>query len=530
MAFENGISNLLIFVYFMFIRHRATHTHTQLAIIMAEDEQFSLCWNNFNSNLSAGFHESLCRGDLVDVTLCAEGQMVRAHRLVLSVCSPYFRKMFTQMPANQQAFVVLKDVSHTALKDLIQFMYCGEVNVKQDALPTFISTAESLQIKGLTETVSDNVCNPIRCANVLLSLVWLVLINSWYLFSYSLAQGESSGNVTSNTPNTSTSAAQTPAASASAASAAQPAPMKVPTSVPSASATNTTSHSHIASAATSPTRHHHQQQRSSQRHTAATRHPAGAAAYKLDSEDSSDDKVLGATQKRTMQQRSSLSHQQQQLQAAKRQRGNIVDPLHDVSSVAIDPTTTVVHVQQPQQQPQIVQVQMQPQQQQQQQQHHHQHQIVTIATDDKASSHLGEADYIDLPIDITGAGTAVTIATKTEPEYEDLGDVETIEQDADHEMGDEPEEEHDVEQQQQQELGDDEEEHEEEEEGVGEEVEEDATYVEDEQYGDMKYDESYFTENDETKTGVGGSGGASGFDDSYADAAAAEASGNEAQG
>jgi len=59
--------------------------------------------------------------------------------------------MFTTMPANQHAFVFLKDVPHAALKDLIQFMYCGEVNVKQDALPTFISTAEALQIKGLTE-------------------------------------------------------------------------------------------------------------------------------------------------------------------------------------------------------------------------------------------------------------------------------------------------------------------------------------------------------------------------------------------
>lgn len=46
----------------------------------------------------------------------------------------------------------MKDVTHSALKDLIQFMYCGEVNVKQDALPTFISAAEALQIKGLTET------------------------------------------------------------------------------------------------------------------------------------------------------------------------------------------------------------------------------------------------------------------------------------------------------------------------------------------------------------------------------------------
>ncbi|XP_030562970.1 modifier of mdg4-like isoform X9 [Drosophila novamexicana] len=118
---------------------------------MADDEQFSLCWNNFNTNLSAGFHESLCRGDLVDVSLAAEGQIVKAHRLVLSVCSPFFRKMFTQMPSNTHAIVFLNNVSHSALKDLIQFMYCGEVNVKQDALPAFISTAESLQIKGLTD-------------------------------------------------------------------------------------------------------------------------------------------------------------------------------------------------------------------------------------------------------------------------------------------------------------------------------------------------------------------------------------------
>lgn len=45
-------------------------------------------------------------------------------------------------------------MTHSALKELIQFMYCGEVNVKQEALPAFISTAEALQIKGLTDSVS----------------------------------------------------------------------------------------------------------------------------------------------------------------------------------------------------------------------------------------------------------------------------------------------------------------------------------------------------------------------------------------
>lgn len=61
---------------------------------MGESEFFSLCWNNFHSNLSSGFH-SLFQGEhLVDVTLAAEGRILKAHKMVLSVCSPYFNELF----------------------------------------------------------------------------------------------------------------------------------------------------------------------------------------------------------------------------------------------------------------------------------------------------------------------------------------------------------------------------------------------------------------------------------------------------
>lgn len=46
--------------------------------------------------------------------------------------------------------VVLRDVTHKAMRDLLQFMYHGEVSVKREDLNNFISTAEVLQIKGLT--------------------------------------------------------------------------------------------------------------------------------------------------------------------------------------------------------------------------------------------------------------------------------------------------------------------------------------------------------------------------------------------
>lgn len=57
-------------------------------------EQFSLKWNNFSNNLTSGFLSHLTENDLVDVTLAVEGQLLQAHKLVLSVCSPYFKNIF----------------------------------------------------------------------------------------------------------------------------------------------------------------------------------------------------------------------------------------------------------------------------------------------------------------------------------------------------------------------------------------------------------------------------------------------------
>lgn len=59
-----------------------------------DSDQFSLRWNNFHSNLATGFHALLQGEDLVDVTLAAGGKFIQAHKIVLSVCSPYFKELF----------------------------------------------------------------------------------------------------------------------------------------------------------------------------------------------------------------------------------------------------------------------------------------------------------------------------------------------------------------------------------------------------------------------------------------------------
>nr|CAI5858114.1 unnamed protein product [Callosobruchus analis] len=112
-------------------------------------EQFSLCWDNFHKNMSSGMNSLLESEDLVDVTLAVQGKCLKAHKMVLSVCSPYFKELFKSNPC-QHPIVFMKDVSYEALSDLLQFMYQGEVQVSQENLTTFIKTAEALQIKGLT--------------------------------------------------------------------------------------------------------------------------------------------------------------------------------------------------------------------------------------------------------------------------------------------------------------------------------------------------------------------------------------------
>lgn len=116
---------------------------------MATTEQFSLRWNNFHSNLTSGFHELLEAADMVDVTLAVDGHFLQAHKIVLSICSPFFKQMFKVNPCKHPV-VILKDIGHENMKDILEFMYMGEVSVLRENLTQFLRTAELLQVKGLT--------------------------------------------------------------------------------------------------------------------------------------------------------------------------------------------------------------------------------------------------------------------------------------------------------------------------------------------------------------------------------------------
>ncbi|XP_069702170.1 longitudinals lacking protein, isoforms H/M/V-like isoform X24 [Periplaneta americana] len=118
---------------------------------MGSEQQFCLKWNNHQSTIVAGFDTLLESGTLVDCTLAAEGQYLKAHKVVLSACSPYFELLLSQHD-EKHPIVILKDVKFQELKAMVDYMYHGEVNISQDQLGALLKAAESLQIKGLSDS------------------------------------------------------------------------------------------------------------------------------------------------------------------------------------------------------------------------------------------------------------------------------------------------------------------------------------------------------------------------------------------
>ncbi|XP_052122603.1 longitudinals lacking protein, isoforms H/M/V isoform X11 [Frankliniella occidentalis] len=115
------------------------------------DQQFCLRWNNHQSTLISVFDSLLERGAMVDCTLAAEGQCLQAHKVVLSACSPYLETLLSQH-YDKHPILLLKDVKFYELQAMMDYMYRGEVNVAQDKLGMFLKAAESLQIKGLSDS------------------------------------------------------------------------------------------------------------------------------------------------------------------------------------------------------------------------------------------------------------------------------------------------------------------------------------------------------------------------------------------
>ncbi|XP_022251047.1 zinc finger protein 236-like isoform X2 [Limulus polyphemus] len=113
-------------------------------------QDFHLKWHSHHSNVLSVFEQLMSQEQFVDVTLACEGMNIKAHKMLLSACSPFFKGIFEENPCKHPV-IVMKDVKFSELKAIVDFMYRGEIHLPKDELQSFLQTADLLKVKGLTE-------------------------------------------------------------------------------------------------------------------------------------------------------------------------------------------------------------------------------------------------------------------------------------------------------------------------------------------------------------------------------------------
>jgi hypothetical protein len=99
-------------------------------------QQYCLRWDNYQNNLQNFIGELLLSEPYVDVTLSCEGHSFKAHKVVLSACSPYLQTIHVIHLDNpcKHPIVILNGLKWDELKAVVVFMYRGEIDVSQEQI------------------------------------------------------------------------------------------------------------------------------------------------------------------------------------------------------------------------------------------------------------------------------------------------------------------------------------------------------------------------------------------------------------
>ncbi|XP_021951968.1 protein tramtrack, beta isoform isoform X2 [Folsomia candida] len=117
-------------------------------------QQFNLRWNNHTNNLVQVFADQYEREQMVDVTLTTQGKFLKAHRMVLGACSPYFQEIFDRHDTTPHPIIIMNGFEFEDVQAVVEFMYKGEVMVSESVMSRLLKAAEGLQIKGLSNVRS----------------------------------------------------------------------------------------------------------------------------------------------------------------------------------------------------------------------------------------------------------------------------------------------------------------------------------------------------------------------------------------
>ena len=124
---------------------------------MTSTQQFARDVAEHEASLGQVFRELKSSEEMLDVNLVTTEGQIKAHKVVLSACSSFFKTVLHEN-IHPHPIIYLKGVNFSCLEKLVSFMYNGEVTIEQDDLTTFMDVAKDLQVKGLALRSVNEVC------------------------------------------------------------------------------------------------------------------------------------------------------------------------------------------------------------------------------------------------------------------------------------------------------------------------------------------------------------------------------------
>ena len=114
-------------------------------------DQCSLTWKTFPEHLQFVFQDLYRDGRHTDVTLVSDDQtQFKAHKIVLSACSPVFQKIIDiDSNPSQHPLIYLRGIQSHELESILQFMYLGEGRFYRERMGEFFKAARDLQVKDI---------------------------------------------------------------------------------------------------------------------------------------------------------------------------------------------------------------------------------------------------------------------------------------------------------------------------------------------------------------------------------------------
>ncbi|KAL6443756.1 hypothetical protein ACFW04_001682 [Cataglyphis niger] len=116
---------------------------------MKEDSLLSFKWQSFPSHLVVSLDTCYEKQQFVDLSLvCKDNTILKCHKMVLANASSFFRRLIMAND-HPHPMIVLHDVEADDLKTLVNFMYCGEIQIVQSEVRRLLKLAETLEVTGL---------------------------------------------------------------------------------------------------------------------------------------------------------------------------------------------------------------------------------------------------------------------------------------------------------------------------------------------------------------------------------------------